>query len=159
MIKPKQKAREICEMYHNGICISDIAKHYGNIYSNIIQILQHNYFKIYGDNFKTPGELKKEKYNKLYEEFMKIYIPFAHSRKYYVDKLKCTVVELSLMFKKYNLKNLRLKTSVKQKTLCNVPYENFKYYSTYCKKNNISRRQLACTAINEYILREMMKGE
>ena len=36
MIKPKQKARDICEMYHNGICISDIAKHYGNISSNIL---------------------------------------------------------------------------------------------------------------------------
>lgn len=139
-------------MYHSGQSLTTIAKQYHNQPHNIVQFLDRWYFRIYGVNWARLKERNEARAKQLKEIFDKVYKPFVYNRAQLCRLLNCKSSELEFMLKYYNITYLRLQTYKSQKTLCNVPEENFEEYKEYANKHNISIRELACRAINEYIL-------
>lgn len=146
------KALNVCTMYHNGQSLTTIAKQYHDQPHNIVQFLDRWYFRVYGVNWVKLRERNEARAKQLKEIFDKVYKPFVYNRAQLCRLLNCKSSELEFMLKYYNITYLRLQTYKSQKTLCNVPEENFEEYKEYANKHNISIRELACRAINEYIL-------
>lgn len=153
-----EKAREVCTMYHNGISITAIAKHYNNTCSAISDMLSRWYKRFYNEEFKPHNTILTQKIEKIYNQFKQIYAPFSYSRKELCSMIGCTATELDYTIRKYGLSHLRLQTYENQVTLCNVPKEIYDEYKAYANKHNISIRKLACMAINNYILNDYLKN-
>ncbi len=147
-----EKALNVCTMYHNGQSLTTIAKQYHDQPHNIVQFLDRWYFRVYGINWVRLRERNEARAKELKPLFDEIYKPFVYNRAQLCKLLNCKLSELEFMLKYYNITYLRLQTYKSQKTLCNVPEENFEEYKEYANKHNISIRELACRAINEYIL-------
>jgi len=148
----KSTIKIICDLYHDGHPVSEIAGaiHHGRdaVYRN----LRKYYRSVIGEDFLLNKEIKQIKLSKLKDEFEKIYVPFKYSRASLSRALGCSAVELECMLQKYNLTHLRLQTYKSQRTLCNVPKEIYEEYQEFANANDMSMRDLACRAINEYIL-------
>ena len=152
MKKPNDKVKLICEMYNKGLPICDISKQTKIARTTIVANLQRWYFKLYNQQYESFHNKRDKRLQELAEQFKQIYKPFIYNRKDICTLLNCTYTEFDILLRKYNLTHLRLKTYVNQRTLCNVPYENYNEYAEFAKKNNLSMRELACISINNYIL-------
>jgi len=150
-----EKARQICEMYHNGLTMSSIARIMNCKTNLIVQYLNGYYSYFYGNKWLR----KRQSYNdrELFIKYRAEYVPGIYTRKELCEKIGCTIREFEHMCKTYNINHLRLHTYKNQKTLCNVPEEIFNDVKLFAQKHNMSIRKLAMLAINEYILREGLK--
>ena len=147
-----EKARNICELYHDGQSLTAISKQYNCQVHNIVEYLDRWYSRIYDTKWARLRDLRLNKAKEIKKKFTEIYKPFKYTRADICRMLKCTPSELEFTLKQYNMTHLRLQTYGKQKTLCNIPEENFEEYKAYANAHHISIRALACRAINEYIL-------
>ena len=147
-----EKARNICALYHAGKSVTVIANEYKNSHSVIIEYLQRWYYRVYGEDYENFTEKRAKRIVELKSKFDECYEPFIYSRAEMCRLLDCTATEFELMLKKYSISYLRLQTYRGQKTYCNIPLENYKEYKEFCEKHNMSMRELACVATNEYIL-------
>lgn len=147
-----EKARQICEMYHDGLTMSAIAKVMDCHTNSIVQYLDRYYSKFYGEEWKR----KRIQYNdeELYSKFVKVYSPEIYTRKDLCEKIGCSIFEFEHMCETYNISFLKCLTYKHQKTLCNVPKEVYDDVKKYANSHNMSIRKLTMLAINEYILRE-----
>lgn len=152
MNRASEKAKVICALYHDGYSLTAIAKNYGCLVNNVVEYLDRWYKRIYGSNWVKLRDKRKVRIEQIHDKFVKVYKPFIYSRAEICRELNCSITEFECMLKTYNLTHLRLQTYGTQKTLCNVPKENFEEYKAYANKLGISVRELACRAINEYIL-------
>ena len=149
---PSDRARCICALYHAGESVSVIAKQYGINHTVVIQYLDRWYHCVYGGPYKTFHQKREERAEELKEMFDNLYVPFLYSRADMCRMLMCTPSEFEHMLHKYKLTHLRLKTYANQRTLCNVPQENYDEYKKFADEHKMSVRELACIAINEYII-------
>lgn len=147
-----EKAKNICKMYNEGISVSEIARVYNNTNNSIVQYLDRYYKNIYGQEWESFHEKQDKRSAELLPVFNSVYIPFTYTRKEICEIMDCTLQEFEHMLSKYDLTHLRLKTYEGQRTLCNVPNDNYDVYAEYAHKHGMSVRKLACKAINEYIL-------
>lgn len=152
-----EKAREVCAMYHNGVSVTAISKHYGNTHGTIRNMLKRWYKTFYNEEFIQHNTLLAQRAEEIYNQFKQIYAPFSYSRKELCNMIDCTATELDYTIRKYDLSHLRLQTYENQVTLCNVPKEIHEEYKAYADEHNISIRKLACMAINNYILNDYLK--
>ena len=155
-----EKGKAICEAYKNGNTISQIAKKFNNKYDLIKGYLKRYFEQFYNEPFVSYGEKRKERLQKLYTEYEKIYVQGLYTRKQLCNILKCDVNELEAMFRKYNLHNQWLKTYEGQVTLCNTSNEFRKSVSDFAKKYGYKSVRAVCMqAINEFMLQEMLRRE
>lgn len=153
------KAREICTMFRNGLSITEIANYFNNNPTTIRTALTRWYKTFFNEDFVPKGIALHKRAQEIYDNFIQIYAPFSYSRKALCKKLNCTATELDYMLRHYDLSHLRLHTYEKQITLCNVPREAYEEYKEYANKHNMSLRQLTCTAINQYILMQLLENK
>lgn len=150
--QPSDRSRCICALYHAGESVSVIAKQYKCNNHTVMEHLDRWYHSIYGGPYKTFHQKRDERAEELKEMFDNLYVPFLYSRTDMCRMLMCTPSEFEHMLHKYKLTHLRLKTYANQRTLCNVPQENYDEYKKFAEEHGMSVRELACIAINEYIL-------
>ena len=152
MNKPREKSKLICEMYNQGQSITSISQQLNIPRSTVDLNLKRWYNQIYNKNYKSFHNKRDERIKNLSIKFKEVYKPFIYTRTDICRMLNCNIVEFECMLKKYNLTHLRLQTYKCQRTLCNIPELNYHEYKRYAENNNMSMRELACVAINEYIL-------
>ena len=146
--------KQMCDLYHDGHSITYIANITNNTRESVHRMLKTHYFDFIGEKFLSKQDKKKAKLAEIKDKFNKIYVPFKYSRAEICRALGCTIVEFESMLQLYNINYLRLNTYKAQKTLCNIPYEIYNEYKEFIRKKGISMRQLACRAINTYLLME-----
>lgn len=147
-----EKGKNICIMYNEGVSVSEIARVFKIKPNSVSQYLKRYYPKIYGAKWESFHEKQDKRSAELLPKFKEVYVPFTYTRSEICEMIGCTLPELEHMFSKYNLSHMRLKTYESQRTLCNIPNDNYDVYSDYARKHNMSVRKLACKAVNEYIL-------
>ena len=150
--QPRERARCICALYHAGESVSVIARQYEINHTVVIEYLDRWYHSIYGGPYKSFHQKRDERAEELKERFECVYVPFLYTRADICRMIDCTPAELDHMLHKFKLTHLRLKTYANQRTLCNVPQENYDEYKKFADDHGLSVRELACKAINEYIL-------
>ena len=149
---PSDRARGICALYHAGESLTVIATQYGINHNTVKEYLDRWYHILYGGPYQTFHQKRDERAAELKEKFDNLYVPFLYSRTDMCRMLVCTPSEFEHMLHKYNVTHLRLKTYANQRTLCNVPQENYDEYKKFAEEHGMSVRELACIAINEYII-------
>lgn len=148
----KERIKTICVLYQQGISMSAIARQLNHPRCTIERVLSHHYFSVTGEEFLLYHDKRKLKLAALKTAFENIYVPFKYSRAELCRQLSCSEMELESMLQLYNLSHLRLQTYKHQRTLCNVPDEFYADVKKFADKNHISVRDVACRAINNYIL-------
>lgn len=151
-LNPSDRARHICALYHKGESVSSIARSFKIGHSVVNQYLERWYREIYFNDYKTFHQKREQRAEELKDKFDNLYVPFLYSRTDMCRMLMCTPADFEYMLSKFKLKHLRLKTYANQRTLCNVPQENYLDYKEFAEAHGMSVRELACRAINEYII-------
>ena len=155
MNNPSERSKLICEMYNKGLPVVSICKQLNVPHNTVILNLKRWYKEIYNEPYKNFHEKRCERLKELADKFKEVYKPFIYNRTDMCKMLNCNIAEFECMLKKYNLTHLRLQTYKYQRTLCNVPQLNYNEYKKYAKAKKMSMRELACVAINEYILNNL----
>lgn len=151
------KGKVICTAYRNGSTISEIARAFGQDYNIILGYLQKYFEYFYGEPYKPFTERRAALLEELYKKYKEIYVQGLYSREQMCEMLNCNVNELEAMFRKYKLNNQWLKTYNGQATLCNTSKEFRNSVKDFAKKYGYkSVRAVAVTAINEFMLQQML---
>ena len=152
------KAKIICEAYHNGRAVTQISKTFGYDRNSVIGYLERYFERYYGEPYKPFSEKRAEFLEELYKKYQGVYIKGLYSRRTLCEMLNCTPLELEAMFKKYNIKNQWLQTYKDQRTLCNVPKEFYNSLEEFVKKYGYkSIREVTMLAVNEFMLQQELR--
>lgn len=153
MSKP-DKAKTICEMYKKGYSVSEISKLLDCEWHAVKDMLRRHYFEFYKEQLQKKQQILASRTEYIYNRYNELYVPFVYTEKEMCEKIGCTVAEFERMLLTYNLKHQRLNLSKKSKSLCNMSVDFYEVCKAYCDEKGISVRELACRAINEYMLCE-----
>lgn len=154
MNRKSDKSKKICTMYHEGISVTEISRVLDCNRKTVLGHLERHYKEYFNLDYKSSWKKVKERDEKLFIKFNETYIPCTYTKIEICQLMECNTLEFDRMCNNYNLTYLRLKTYEGQRTLCNVPNENYDEYYKWAKEHNMSVRKLACIAINEYLLKE-----
>lgn len=154
------KGKAICASYRSGMTISQISKVFKTEYSEVCRYLTRYFEYFYNEPYKPYSERRSERLEELYNKYTSVYVSGLYTRTQLCEMLDCNVNEFEAMTTKYGLNNQWLKTYDGQMTLCNVSKEFKDSIMEFADKYGFkSCRAVAVTAINEFMLQQMMLHE
>ena len=157
MIGNLDKGKAICLAYRNGMTISQISKAFNSTHTEINRFLKRYFGYFYDEEYKTFSEKRNNRLEEIYEKYQEVYVRGLYTRSQMCEILGGNVNEFEAMSIKYGLNNQWLQTYSNQKTLCNVPEEFIKSVKDFVDKYGFkSVRAVAVTAINEFMLQQML---
>lgn len=87
-------------------------------------------------DYRNLSDIKKERLDFLFNEYVKVYEPFKFSKQDMCAILDCKIEELEAMLSRHSLSHQRLQTYHGQETLCNVAGDFRKRISNIVAKSN-----------------------
>ena len=148
-----ERGKAVCELYRQGLTLTEVAKTLGISHSQVESYLKTYYKKIYDEDFVPYAKKQAKVLSELYQKYQDIYVPGVYTRKTLCKALDCDVHQLEAMLRRYRLKNQWLKTYAGQVTLCNTSREFRDSVSAFAKAHGFkSVREFTIFAINEMML-------
>lgn len=119
------------EQFKQGISPWRIAKNLGLNKCTVYRWLRDEL-----PSYRNLSEVKRERLDFLFDEYVKVYEPFKFSKQDMCAILDCKIEEFEAMLSRHNLSHQRLQTYHGQVTLCNVAGDFRKRISDVVKNSN-----------------------
>lgn len=116
--KKEQYYSAALEQFKQGISPWKIAKNLGLNKATVYRWLRNEL-----PDYRNLSDIKRERLDFLFKEYVKVYEPFKFSKKDMCSILDCKIEELEAMLYRHKLSHQRLQTYHGQATFCNVAKE------------------------------------